>query len=80
MGYGVMSRSHDRMVFWFRMNNCRATLKQILERGEPWSYEFRARMAEARRRGIAFVLERGSKPSENVYRMVEQKGQMELAI
>lgn len=70
----------DRMIFWFRMHKCQATLGEILSSREPWSYEWRARVTEARRKGIAFVLERGKKPSENIYRMYEQRGQTELAI
>lgn len=76
-----MKQSHyDRMIFWFRMRGCKATLGEILSSGEPWGYEVRARMSEARKKGIAFVLERGKTPSENLYRMVEHKGQMRFAL
>lgn len=66
----------DRMIYWFRMHHGQATLGEILSSREPWSYEWRARVTEARRKGIDFVLERGKKPSENLYRMCEGKGQM----
>lgn len=70
----------ERMIHWFRMHNCSATLGEILRSGEPWSYEWRARVTEARKKGIAFVLERGKTPSENRYRMIEQQGQTEMAV
>lgn len=76
-----MNLTHiDRLVYWFRMKGGRATLGEILRSGEPWAYEWRARVTEARKKGIAFVLERGKTPSENTYRMIEQKGQMDFAI
>jgi hypothetical protein len=76
-----MIQTHiERMIWWFRMHDCQATLGEILRSNEPWAYEFRARMTEARKKGIAFALERGTKASDNKYRMFEQKGQMDLAI
>jgi hypothetical protein len=68
------------MCEWFRIRGCRATLGEILRSGELWVHEFNARKTDARKRGIEFVLQRGSKPSENVYRMIEGKGQLDLAM
>lgn len=70
----------DRMVHWFRMNNHEATLDYILRSGEPWSYEFRARMTDARKRGYNFVCVKAKRPGDNLYRLIETdvKGQFQV--
>lgn len=70
----------ERMVYWFRMHEGKATLAEILKSGEAWSYEFRARMTDARKKGIQFVCHRGQTPSLNEYRLVfyESNGQGRL--
>ena len=59
------------MVSWFNAKRNRATLGEMMVSGEPWVYEFRARMSELRRRGYQFELKRGSRPSDNLYTMTE---------
>ena len=61
----------ERMVYYFRMRGGKLTLGEILCSGEPWSYEFRARMTDARKRGIQFNFQRGTTASENLYTLVE---------
>lgn len=70
----------ERMVYWFRMHQGKATLGEILRSGEPWSYEFRARMTDAKKRGVAFFScqQDHKQPSMNLYRLIEKSGQMEL--
>lgn len=69
----------ERMRFWFRMHNNQATLGEILRSGEPWMHKVTARMSDARKRGIEFVCQEDPKrPSNNLYRMIEKKGQAEL--
>lgn len=70
----------ERMVWWFKMKGHKATLGEILQSGEPWAYEFRSRMSDAKRRGVAFFscqVDRKN-PSSNLYRLTERPGQMEL--
>lgn len=69
----------ERMVYWFRMKGHRATLGEILKSGESWAYEFRARMTDARKKGIEFVCQQDPHvPSKNLYRLIEKHGQMDL--
>jgi hypothetical protein len=69
-----MSRIED-MIGWFRRRGNQATLGEILRSGELWSHEMTARMSDARRRGIDFVCQQDrANPSNNLYRMMEQKG------
>lgn len=69
------------MVEWFRFHGCRATLGEILKSGEAWSYEFRARMTDAKKRGIRFACQQDRKcPSNNLYRLMEQQGQQDFGI
>lgn len=69
----------EQMVHWFKARRGQATLAEIIRCGEPWAYEFRARATDARKRGYDFVLQRGKRPSENLYRLVEPTtGQIDL--
>ena len=68
----------DEMLSWFRARGGSATLSDILQSGTRWAYEWRARATEARDKGVAIVLTRGKRPSENVYRVIEHQGQMSL--
>lgn len=71
----------ELMVSWFKRNNGTATLSEILRCGEPWSYEFRARATDLRKKGYRIVCERGTKPSDNRYQLFEPEssGQLRLA-
>lgn len=60
----------ERMIWWFQMHRGKATLGEILQSGEPWSYEFRARMTDAKKRGIHFRCQRNKPPSANLYSLV----------
>jgi hypothetical protein len=69
------------MLEWFRLHGDRATLDQILRSGERWSYEFRARLVDAKRKGYFHTCEKGKTPGENIYRLVPPDGnQMKMAI
>ena len=77
-----MSKSHvDLIIDWFKSRGGTATLREILNSGQPWSYEWRARATDLRKRGkYDLVLTRGAKPSDNAYSLImrEENGQMSL--
>jgi hypothetical protein len=71
----------DQMAEWFMRRGGVATLRDIIRSGESWSYEWRARATDARKRGYFITLERGDTPSENRYRLIPPDGnQMRMAI
>lgn len=72
----------DQMLAWFKAHGNQATLRQILDSHERWSYEFRARLADAKRqRGVSHTCELREPRSENLYKIIEPDGeQMRLAI
>ena len=61
----------EMLVNWFKRNHYQATLHQIITCGEPWSYEFRARATDLRKKGSAIDCVRGKRPSENLYTLRE---------
>jgi hypothetical protein len=64
----------ELMVSWFKHRGGRATLRDILACGEPWSYEFRARATDLRKKGYVITCERADQPSNNTYRLVPPDG------
>lgn len=68
----------EQMIAWFRAHGNKATLAEILSSGERWSYEWRARATDARKKGYVITLERGSSPSQNLYRLVDQDSNGQL--
>ena len=71
----------EAMVKWFKEHDGFATLGEILQSGESFSYEFRARATDLRKKGYRITCDRAKRPSENLYRMFppEPNGQMKLA-
>lgn len=70
------------MVSWFEKRGGKATLEEILTSGEPWSYEFRARATDLRKKGFVIICERGTMPSFNRYTVIppEENGQLRIAV
>lgn len=70
------------MIDWFQRHGYKATLGEILQSGERWSYEFRARLVDARTKyGYSHTCEKGETPAKNVYRIMPPDGnQMRLAV
>lgn len=70
----------EQIIEWFRKRNGFATLGEILKSGEEWSYEFRARATELRKKGYVITCDRGQNPSENLYRVIppEENGQLRI--
>jgi hypothetical protein len=70
----------ESMLSWFNRRGNEATLRDILQSHEPWSYEFRARLTDAKTRlGITHTCEQRKPRSENLYRIVYPEGnQMRL--
>lgn len=68
----------EQMVKWFKNHNGFATLQEIITSGEPWSYEFRARATDLRKKGYRITCDRALTPSLNLYRLFppETSGQM----
>ena len=63
----------DMMVSWFKGRGGVATLREILQSGEPWSYEWRARATDMRNRGqYDLILTRGRCRSDNSYSLIEK--------
>jgi len=62
------------------MHNNQATLGEILKSGELWVHEMTARMSDARKKGIEFTCLQDRKcRSNNLYKMIENKGQIEMS-
>lgn len=62
-----------RMIDWFKARGGTATLREILQSGEPWSYEWRARATDLRHRGsYDLILTRGRCRSDNSYSLIEK--------
>ena len=59
------------IVDWFKARNGFATLGEILNSGEPFAWEIRARFTELRKEGWTITCDRGPRPSENLYRLSE---------
>lgn len=70
----------EQMITWFKARHGFATLHEILTSGEKWSYEFRARATDLRKKGYVITCDRGKRPSENLYRIIapEANGQTRL--
>jgi hypothetical protein len=69
----------ELMIEWFKAHNGFATLGEILHSGQPWSHEFNARKTDLKKRTpYLLVLDRGSRPTENLYRLIkhEESGQI----
>jgi hypothetical protein len=63
----------ERMIAWFKYKGGTATLREILQPGEPWSYEWRARATDLRHRGdYDLVLTRAAHHSDNSYSLIEK--------
>jgi len=77
-----MSKSHvDLIIDWFKSRGGTATLREILNSGQPFAHEFNARKTDLRKQGrYDLVLVRGAKPSDNAYSLImrEENGQMSL--
>lgn len=72
-----MSQMTD-LLDLFISHGHKLTLGQILK--SPIGYEWRARATELRKQGFTIVLERGKRPSENLYRLTPPDGnQMRFA-
>ena len=68
----------DKLLDLFRSHGHALSLRQILE--SEIGYEWRARATELRRLGFVIRLERGPRPTENLYRLIEPEGaQMRMA-
>jgi hypothetical protein len=63
-----MSQKQDLLAL-FRSNGNQLTLGQILN--TFLAAEYRARMTDLRKEGYVIVCERGTNPSQNVYRLIE---------
>lgn len=59
----------EHLLELFHLHHGRMTLGQILE--SPVGYEWRARATELRREGYRIELERGLRPSDNTYYLVQ---------
>jgi len=70
----------ERLVAWFKSRDGQATLGEILGSGEGWSYEFRARATDLRKKGYVITCERGRRPSENLYRVIEPEANGQLRL
>lgn len=71
----------EMLVAWFKSRGGTATLRDILQSGQPWAYEWRARATDLRHQGrYDLVLCRGDRPSDNAYSLIEREenGQMRL--
>jgi len=71
----------DMIVDWFKSRGGTATLREILNSGQPFAHEFNARKTDLRKQGrYDLVLVRGAKPSDNTYSLIEREknGQMRL--
>jgi len=71
----------EMMIEYFKSKGGTATLREILNSGQPFAHEFNARKTDLRKQGhYDLVLVRGSKPSENTYSLIEREenGQMRL--
>lgn len=70
----------DQMLFWFKSRNGFATLFEIIHSGQPWSYEFRARATDLRKKGYRITCQRGKRPGDNLYRIgaPEENGQIKI--
>lgn len=64
----------DELIVWFSARPQGATLGEILRSGERWSYEWRARITDAKKKGYFHTCERGTTPSENRYRLIIPEG------
>lgn len=63
----------ELMITWFKARGGKATLRDILQSDQPFSYEWRARATELRRKtAYDLVLTRGKRPSDNLYSLVEK--------
>lgn len=71
----------DRMIEWFKFHDNKATLGEILQSGEPWAYEFRARATDLRHQGFVITCLRNKMPSDNLYTVYEPEpsGQLRMA-
>lgn len=73
----------ESIVSWFKSRGGAATLGEILRSGEAWSYEWRARATDLRKKGrYDLVLRRGKRATDNVYVLCEREesGQMKIAV
>lgn len=61
----------ETLLKMFRDKNGWLTLSEILN--TQLAAEYRARMTDLRHDGFVIAFERGKRPSENVYRLVETK-------
>ena len=69
--------SHKQILEAFRENGGKMTLGYVLQ--FYWGYKFTSRLSELRRQGYVVRLERGQKPSDNTYYLIEPEGsQMRL--
>lgn len=59
----------EAIIEAFRRNKGRMALGHILK--FPWGYEFRARATELRKAGYIITCEKGVRPSDNMYTLVE---------
>lgn len=72
----------EMIAAWFMRRGGRATLRDILNSGEPWMHEWNARKTDLRGKGFVVLLERGKTKSDNLYTVIppEANGQMRIAI
>ena len=71
----------EMMVACFNALGGTASLEEILTSGERWSYEFRARATDLRKKGYTIVCKRGTIPSFNQYTLTapDANGQVRMA-
>lgn len=59
----------EHLLELFQVHGGKMTLGQILK--SPVGYEWRARATELRREGYRIELQRGERPSDNTYHLVQ---------
>lgn len=63
----------EQLISWFQARGGSATLREILQSGQPWSYEWRARATDLRHKTrYDLVLTRGRRASDNIYKLTEK--------
>lgn len=63
----------ERMIAWFKYKGGAATLREIIQSGEPWMWEFNARKTDLRHNtNYDLVLTRAPHHGDNSYRLTEK--------